>query len=262
LTKRKPISEEQWLSAEEPNTLLSYLEQHRVITRVPGGRRRLALFACACCRLVWGLIENEASRRAVEVSERAAEGQASRQELAAAEKEAVAVWQGAEQHFHQAHRENPTGTERWRAGAVSFLAQAAHNAAARRYTMMSAQMVAMTTATAVSWLAGRTVAGQQAEEAMTARQARLVRCIFGNPFRPLPEIDPAWLTWDGGAVRKLVASIHAERRFTDLPVLADALEEAGCTDANILGHCRAGGEHALGCWMLDLLLGKADAAGG
>ena len=262
MTKRKPISEEQWFSAEESNTLLSSLEQHRVITRVPGGRRRLALFTCACCRLVWDLIEDERSRRAVEVSERAAEGQASRRELAAAEEEAEAVWRGAEQHHHRVHREDPNGAARWRAGAVSSLAHAAHCAAARRFSVMSAGSAAMTAAAAVMWLAEATEAGQQAMRAMMARQAQLVRGIFGNPFRPLPEIDSAWLTWNGGAVRKLAASIHAERRFGDLPVLADALEEAGCADADVLRHCRQGGEHALGCWVIDLLLGKADAAGG
>src|SRR5437764_14772194 len=115
MTKRKPLTEEQWLSAEEPESLLSYLEQHRVITRVPGGRRRLALFTCACCRLVWDLFDDERSRRAVEVSERAAEGQASRQELAAAEAEAEAVRRGAGQHPHPVHRENPTRTETPRA---------------------------------------------------------------------------------------------------------------------------------------------------
>ncbi len=262
MTKRKPISEEQWLSAEEPNAPLSYLEQHRVITRVPGGRRRLALFACACCRLVWDLFDDEASRRAVEVSERAAEGQASRQELAAAEEEAEAVWRGADEHRHRAHRENPTGTERWRAGAASSLAHAAHSAAARRFSTRSAWSAALATSTAVLWLGEASAAGNQAMRAMMARQAQLVRCIFGNPFRPLPEINPAWLAWDGGAVRKLAASIQAERRFGDLPVLADALEEAGCADADVLGHCRDGGEHALGCWVLDLLLSKAEAAGG
>jgi hypothetical protein len=97
---------------------------------------------------------------------------------------------------------------------------------------------------------------------LQARQARLVRCIFGNPFHPLPEIDPAWLTWSSGAVGKLAASIHAERRFGDLAVLADALEEAGCAEKSILNHCRDGSEHALGCWVIDLLLGKAEAAGG
>jgi hypothetical protein len=134
VTKRKALTEEQWLSAADPETLLSYLKQHRVITRVSGGRRRLALFTCACCRLVWGLLD-EASRRAVEVSERAAEGQASRQELAAAAEEADAVWRGAEQYSHRVYRENPTGAERWRAGAASSLAEAARNAASRRFSV-------------------------------------------------------------------------------------------------------------------------------
>ena len=262
MTKRKPLTQEQWLSAEAPDTLLSYLEQHRVITRVPGGRRRLALFACGCCRLAWGLIEDEASRRAVEVSERAAEGQASRQELAVAEAEAEAVWRGAEQYAHEAHRESPTGAERWRAGAASSLAHAAHSAASRRFSTRSAWSAALTTSTAVLWLGEGSAAGSQAMYELRARQAQLVRCIFGNPFRPLPGIDPPWLARDGGTAGRLAASIQAERRFSDLPVLADALEEAGCADAAILGHCRAGGEHALGCWVLDLVLGKAEAAGG
>ncbi len=262
MTKRKPISEEQWFSAASPEGLLSFLEQHRVITRVPGGRRRLALFTCACCRLVWDLIEDEVSRRAVEVSERAAQGQASRRELAAAEEEAEAVWRGAEQHRQRAHREGPNGAERWRAGAASSVAHAAHCAAARRFSVRSARSAAMTAASAVMWLAEASEAGQQAMRAMMARQAQLVRCIFGNPFHPLPVVDPAWLTRNGGAVRKLAASIQAERRFGDLPVLADALEESGCANEDIRRHCRDGGEHALGCWVIDLLLGKADAAGG
>ena len=83
-----------------------------------------------------------------------------------------------------------------------------------------------------------------------------LRCLFANPFHPLPVIDPAWLSWNGGAVGKLAASIHAERRFGDLPVLADALEEAGCTDADLLAHCRSGGGHLRGCWAVDLLLGQ------
>jgi hypothetical protein len=262
VTKRKPINEGQWLSAEGPDLLLSYLEQHRVITRVPGGRRRLVLFACGCCRLVWERIEDEASRRAVEVSERAAEGQASRQELRAAEEEAEAVCKGTQQQLYLFAREASASAERTRAGVRSGLAQAACMAATRRFSVMSAHSAAMTTATAVMWLAGAPEAGQQARRAMTARQAQLVRCIFGNPFRPLPDIDPAWPAWDGGAVRKLAASIHAERRFGDLPVLADALEEAGCADEAILRHCRDGGDHALGCWVLDRLLGKREGAGG
>jgi hypothetical protein len=58
---------------------------------------------------------------------------------------------------------------------------------------------------------------------------------------------------DGGQQRQ---GIYNGRAFDDLPVLADALEDAGCTDRDILEHCRSGGEHVLGCWVVDLLLGK------
>jgi hypothetical protein len=257
VTKRKPLTEGQWLGAVEPGELLSYLQQHQVITRVPGGRRRLALFSCACCRLVWHLFDNEASRRAVEVSELAAEGQASRRELEAAATAAAAVATAVELRVIKAHR-NPNASERWEVGVARSLAAAAYYAATRRFSTHSVGIPSGSTAAAVLWLAHGGEAGGEAMRAMMARQAQLVRCIFSNPFRLLPEIDPAWLTWNSDAVRKLAASIHAERRFGDLPVLADALEEAGCSDETILGHCRDGGEHALGCWVLDLLLGKGE----
>jgi hypothetical protein len=82
-----------------------------------------------------------------------------------------------------------------------------------------------------------------------------IRDIFGNPFRPVA-VDPDWLTWNGGTVPKLAQAIYDQRRFQDLPILADALEEAGCTNADILNHCRQPGEHVRGCWVVDLVLGK------
>jgi hypothetical protein len=87
-------------------------------------------------------------------------------------------------------------------------------------------------------------------------QAVLLRCVFGNPFRPVPSLAPSVLAWDGGTLRKLAAAIYAERAFGRLPILAEALEDAGCTDADVLGHCRGGGEHVRGCWVVDLVLGK------
>jgi hypothetical protein len=68
-------------------------------------------------------------------------------------------------------------------------------------------------------------------------------------------IDPAWLTVDGGQVASLAHAIQEERRFAELPVLADALEEVGCTDANLLAHFRDPGVHRERCCALDLLLG-------
>jgi hypothetical protein len=83
----------------------------------------------------------------------------------------------------------------------------------------------------------------------------LVRDIFGNPFRPVA-LDPAWLRWNDGLVARLAQSIYDRRSFADLPVLADAVEEAGCAEPDTLGHCRGGGEHVRGCWPVDLILGK------
>jgi hypothetical protein len=66
--------------------------------------------------------------------------------------------------------------------------------------------------------------------------------------------DPAWLAWNGGAVEKLARAIYRKCRFEDLPLLADALEEAGCTNEDILSHCRSGGKHISSCWVLALLV--------
>jgi hypothetical protein len=85
-----------------------------------------------------------------------------------------------------------------------------------------------------------------------ATNAALLREIFGNPFRPVA-FDPAWRT---PSVAAIAQTIYTERRFADMPILADALEEAGCTKADLLDHCRGAGEHTLGCWALDLILGK------
>jgi hypothetical protein len=83
-------------------------------------------------------------------------------------------------------------------------------------------------------------------------QSNLLRDIFGNPFHPIVA-DPAWLT---PTVQSIASAICADRAFDRLPVLADALEEAGCTNADVLLHCRQPGEHVRGCWVVDLVLGK------
>jgi hypothetical protein len=86
-------------------------------------------------------------------------------------------------------------------------------------------------------------------------QAHLLQDIFGKPSRRVA-IPRALLAWNDGTVRKLAQALYDERAFDRMPVLADALEEAGCQDQDILGHCRAGGEHVRGCWVVDLILGK------
>jgi hypothetical protein len=94
-------------------------------------------------------------------------------------------------------------------------------------------------------------AGEQHE------QVRLMRDITGPiPFRPVPA-DTSWLQWKDGTVVKVAQAVYEDRAFDRLPILADALEDVGCTDADILTHCRGPGPHVRGCWVVDLLLGKA-----
>jgi hypothetical protein len=79
--------------------------------------------------------------------------------------------------------------------------------------------------------------------------------MFGNPFRP-STIVPEWQTWNNRTIPKLARTIYDERRYDIMPILGDALEDAGCGDAQILDHCRGAGPHVRGCWVVDLILGK------
>jgi hypothetical protein len=97
---------------------------------------------------------------------------------------------------------------------------------------------------------------QAAEVIRSPLRCLLLRDIFG-PLLFLPVIlDPAWLTWHDSLLVSMARQMYDSRDFSDMPVLGDALEEAGCTDADILNHCRQPGEHVRGCWVVDLLLGK------
>jgi hypothetical protein len=88
-----------------------------------------------------------------------------------------------------------------------------------------------------------------------ARQSAFLREIFGNPFRPV-ECAPSWLTLD---VVALAQGIYADRAFDRMPILADALQDAGCMNEDVLSHCRdAALTHARGCWVVDLLLGTGE----
>jgi hypothetical protein len=191
-----------------------------------GSNRKLRLYACACCRRFWPLLRDERGRRAVEVAEQYADGLTGYAELKGAQGPAKDAWR----ELDRAHRGAAWGTpEMWR-------------------TRAAAQAAATTGREA--WRAAWDVADE-----FQGGHPDALRDVFGNPFRPTP-IDPAWLAWTDGAVVKLAQAIYEDRAFDRLPILADALEEAGCADAELLGHLRGPGPHARGCWALDLLLGR------
>jgi hypothetical protein len=97
----------------------------------------------------------------------------------------------------------------------------------------------------------RVLAGSPAEE-LTQRE--LLFCIFGPPSRLV--VAPDWLAWNGGIVRHLAEAIEERLAFDWLPVLADALADAGCHHEELLRHCRSEGPHVRGCWAVNLILGK------
>ncbi len=85
------------------------------------------------------------------------------------------------------------------------------------------------------------------------RQLALVREVFGNPFRQAP-VAAGWRSQPVVALARGTA--YEERTFEQLPILADALEDAGCDAAGLLAHCRKSRPHVLGCWVLDAILAK------
>lgn len=93
---------------------------------------------------------------------------------------------------------------------------------------------------------------QRQDDALDA-QLRLARDIFGNPFRPVT-FAPDWRTSNAVGVAQ---AMYAAREFADAPILADALEDAGCDHGELFAHLRGPGEHVRGCWAVDLVLGKA-----
>lgn len=119
------------------------------------------------------------------------------------------------------------------------------------------------TALFFSFLRGLKTTVQRIEEAVrdgletceSVAQARLVREIVGNPFRAVP-FDPAWRYAQNGVVVRLATAIYEDRAWCELPILGDALEDAGCADRALLDHLRGPGAHVRGCWALDRILGR------
>ena len=85
----------------------------------------------------------------------------------------------------------------------------------------------------------------------------MLRDICGPlPFRSIA-VPRSIVDWHGQTVVRLATGVHESRCFDRLPILADALEDAGCDNADILAHCRGPGPHVRGCWVVDLILGKS-----
>jgi hypothetical protein len=246
------MTEAEWRKCEDVEAMLSFLFKSTT--------RKRHLFACACCRRIWVLLTDERSRAAVQLAEERFADNRSLKRSQMSEARAAA---------EAAAREARTAAARFAAfGALEALGAGECGGSHIELTNWCAAAAAADvppgplsfapqtvpvprhSATQAEWIEGN--ADIYARERVA--QAALVRDVWGPlPFRSIA-IDPAWRAWNDGTIPNLASVIYRDRRFEDLPVLGDALEEAGCADADLLTHCRADGEHVRGCWVVDLLL--------
>jgi hypothetical protein len=216
------VTEDAWVVCTDPQRMLKFL-------RGKASDRKLRLFACGCCRRVWDALTLTPVRRAVEAAEHYADGSVRDGELNQAHKRAISAY------VRTLHRT-----------VARMESDAAY--ATRMYRMA----LAVNTAHPAPFEVGQ-LDRLGKDKFLKAFSPDLVRCVVGNPFRPASP-DPRWLT---PTVVHLARAIYDERAFDRLPILADALEEAGCDNTDILRHCRGPGPHVRGCWPVDLVLEKS-----
>jgi hypothetical protein len=234
------MTESEWLACEDPYAMLKVLEGR-------ASERKWHLFAVACCRRYWDLLREEGSRTAVLVAERFADGLATREELAGAREEANWTAGGGD-GFGPERCCMDLDDRPYNSAAAAGVIEATFDILESRKT--AADLAGLPRSQWVKSHAGLTNE-QWVDECRAV--ADLLRDIFGNPFPPIT-IDPARLTPNVVAV---AWTIYQERAFDRMPELAEALEAAVCSDAEILRHCRQPGPHVRGCWVVDLILGKS-----
>jgi hypothetical protein len=245
------MTEQQWLSCTDPLTMLNFLCG-------TVSERKLRLFACACCRRIWHLFTDESSRCAIEAAEQFTDGRANPDEmtrtrretwdLLRCEEERPSSWVSAVRAAGRVGEPEAARTAYASGEASNAIAEEAEEIAAERPGVIASESEA--------WYFGV----QRLEKAW---QCSLLRDLVGNTFHQVV-LAPTLLSWQDATLVRLAQAVYDERHLpagnldnARLAVLADALEEAGCTDADILNHCRQPGDHVRGCWVVDLLLNKS-----
>jgi hypothetical protein len=212
------MTEAEWLDCTDPKQMVGLLKRR-------ASDRQVRLLLCACARALWGKLLDERSREAVEVGERFADEPGDEDMLGPAYREAAA-----------AQRE--LGHRTLRADAAQISLESVDR-----------------------WVGVASAVGFADQVIPPLSVAQLLREVF-NPFSPVA-VEPDWLAWHGGAAVKLAAAVYEERELPSghldavrLAILADMLEEAGCSAPRLLGHLRSPGPHVRGCWAVDAVVGR------
>jgi hypothetical protein len=262
------MSPGEWLACSDPNVLLGHVAGQ-------ASERKMRLFAVARCRRVWHLLQDNRLRDAVEAAELFADGGLTTAELHEFRTVVEALVQEADraaehcwQEWVRAARPPWNNNIAW---PDPVLAEEEFRAADFAYCLVYAVAWASQPPGQPWWtkeheelFAG--FPSRREPTSFVARESRphlpfqdepawLARDVFGGSFVERA-FDARWRAWNAGTAVQIAETIYQERRFGDMPTLADALEEAGCTSVEILAHCRQHPGHVRGCWMLDLMLSK------
>jgi hypothetical protein len=261
----KDVQAEEWLFCNDWRPMLAFLSSRLT-------KRKSMLYVCAGLRSLWHLLFDTSSQRAVEVAERTADGKATEDEIYRAaysaecptfgfnfEPDYVRKWIGMSSAIHRLIEMGVYSENDLRSRSIG---QRLGDASTRSRLLVAARI-----AEAVFYHVEDGKLDEDLLEHLSNQKewpgGWLVREMVGNPFYPIA-ISASWLSWNDSTVVRLAQATYDERILpegkldnTRLAVLADALEESGCTDEQILGHLRSGGDHYRGCFVVDALLGKS-----
>lgn len=238
------MTETEWHTCADPKPMLAFVRDR-------GTDRQFRLFNCACVRRVWGDLKDERLREAIRVAEQHADGTIGREELGRAVTNANRA-RGKHDVSRAAYE-----TVRYSPGSP----YQATDLVVDRVSWHAASQIVPDFFAPYGHYEGDTFVPTMPEENKIWRAARgkelaahcqIVRDILGNPFRPVTP-NSSWLV---PAVTDMAQTIYEHAGWGRMPELADALEAAGCTNSDVLDHCRGAGSHVRGCWVIDLLLGK------
>jgi hypothetical protein len=245
------MTEEEWLESTDPRPMVEFME-------FKVSDRKFRLVACGCCRLSEGIF-NTGQLEALDAAEMFVEGRLGTDEFRNVTKE----FGGDQPEFREAlHNDQLPGREAVAKQLTSCACLHPRDQAYPSDCAIEAALVASLLPPSKARMFrssdprpnpfGHGVVYLQMFEIRSVPVCGLIRDIFGNPFRPVA-FDPRWRTADAVG---LARAIYEDRAFDCLPLLADALMDAGCADEQVLEHCRSEGPHVRGCWAVDLVLDK------
>jgi hypothetical protein len=246
------MTEAEWLACEDPGTMLNGLTR---LTRERSSlvsHRKLLLFGVACYRKQIGEYAEVLACSVADAANAFADGRENYTPI-------HRLWQETEKGVRKSRKDFSLGGDGWEELAYSFVGKLLSIATPGITREQRARRAAQAIYRLITEMRKSSARGQtgnrrkQAERMAERSLANGLREVFGNPFRPAT-FEPAWRTSD---VMLLARGIYEERAFDRMPILADALQDAGCDNPDILSHLRdANATHVRGCWALDLVLGK------